>query len=721
MSNVLINKFKTIDDSRARLKSILEDKGIQPSSTSLPGLVEDVNKLDSIEKEPIWEGVDTTEPSSYFTPEIDIDAIYEADTHKDSYTNVAIYLIKVSDYEVNLPQNVITSFTKYKFSDNTTLYSAVSTNQSPSHNWDTSKDIVGPSGEKYRYIIGYSNTTSYNLGYTNLFQPFALVGYKGTYTSLDWRNVYIAPDYTEIKQAVKFTGNINGVGRNDQPNYNAKTFICNAESALNIGDRVFINMYNMRYIKITSEITGNTGMYYAFANLRDAYVYIHQVSNLTHECIFAYTHNCTFIFDIVNTGTREETGFSWEGRALLNQARNVRIKIGILNGFLGQSWTASGGNAAQDIELEIDEIFGYVQANALHRDRIHCKHLKIGTVHGFIGSSAFYHNPLCGSIKITKNSIATDNPTIGASAFEDTDVECIDFSDSDIISIGDNAFMNCKKLKELYLGYKVTTIGNYILRNTPNITTLTLPDSVTTINSSTLNQSYVRNFSTGNKLTTIPAELFKYNACIENIILGDAVTTLGDSCFANTSNLKYIKLPENISIIPASGFQNSGIQKIEVLGKILTLQANCFNNCPDLKEIDLSSVETIAANCFDHCGLDVVIPNTLTSCAEAAFYGVKTLKFPLAPFSNLNLSFHGMDKFKILDLFYSLPETSTVRTITISPSAGNSVTNADRKFWTGIQNLYVHEIDGSLAYCSSSDSDAIKLATYVANKNYTIS
>ena len=86
----------------------------------------------------------------------------------------------------------------------------------------------------------------------------------------------------------------------------------------------------------------------------------------------------------------------------------------------------------------------------------------------------------------------------------------------------------------------------------------------------------------------------------------------------------------------------------------------------------------------------------------------------------LNLSYNGFDKNSVLLFFYSLPVSEKAISITISPTRNNSVTNADRKFWSGIMNEYVHEVNGKLEYCKSSDEGATKLSLYMSNKNYTI-
>lgn len=480
-------------------------------------------------------------------------------------------------------------------------------------------------------------------------------------------------------------------------------------------------MNNLRYIYIDSDISGTSGMYHAFLHLRNCYCYIKQVSNLTNECIFYETDNCTFIFDTVNTGTREETGFNWHERTLFRWAKAVKLKIGTLNGSVGRS--LDDREDAEDIEIEIGDVMGNIGQDCMRRSAINCKGIKIDRVHGSLGAQAFYQNPIIGKITILPNVYPADNPAIGSNAFAFTDIEEVDFGQSDIKILGDTVFENCKKLKNIVYGRKLKSLGNNVFLGCDLIKTVILPESVTTITSETFRRAYIENIVLGNGITVIPEGAFFNTPELQYIKLGDNVTTLGNSCFAMTAQLKEIELPEHITTIPNACFHRSGIKKVTTLGNITQIEANAFAFCEELEELDISHVQTFGATCLRDTNLDVIIPASMTSCNSQAFYACKSIKFEIEPTIDLDLTHHRMNKYTILDFFYSLPVASISRTLTISPSAYNEVTDANRKFWAGISTAYVKEntTEGKLEYCSSSTTGAKTLAAYASAKNYTIS
>lgn len=719
MSNKLLNKLQILNNTRERLEEILEEKGLNTrGENGFPQLVENVNNLYPLDYEkPTWNGVDDTPPENYFKPEINIDEIYNNDINKENYTNVAIYLIKVNDYAANLPQNAINSFTKYKFSDSDSLYSAVSTNQSPAHTWNKDKDIIAESGEHYRYIIGYSNTSTYELAFNNTIAPHAFVGYKGTYTNLIWKREAIAPAYTEIKSNCRFTGAIAGTGYS---NYSAQTFICNAPSFTTMNNEAFRNNKQMRYINITSDFT-NTGSAntWVFAGLVDCYVHLSHANNITGDCYFAEMENCRVIINECKSGTRQETGFNWHERITFRAVRGLALKIDTMRGYIGESM-GNGSYRPYDVEIEIGEVFGHITNNAFHNDRIDCKGIKIGTVHGYIGNAAFYRNPLVGKIIIESNYTASDTNIIGDSAFFGTEIQCVDFANSDVTSVSNSAFGRCNKLTEIFWGRKLKSIGSQILYETRGIKTITLPDSVDTISDSAFLYSELEHIVFGSKMTTIPAGLFANTPSIKTIVLGDNVSKLNSSCFANTEKLERITLPSRISEIPASCFMNSGVKTVEVLGNLISIGENAFAYCEFLEELKLDGVETISNNAFLDTNFIVNVPSTLSTFGTSAFQGIKGMICNHQLSTALNLSYNGFDKNSVLPFFHSLPVSEKAISITISPTRNNSVTNADRKFWSGIMNEYVHEVGGKLEYCASNDEGATKLSLYMSNKNYTI-
>lgn len=201
MSNLMIDKLKSIDSTRKDLQTILEGKGVDltGSSKSLSSLVSNVSQL-SLNNEvnpDEWEGVTKREdPGTYWKGDedwrelIDIDAIMEADTN--NYTGKVFFLIRCSDNAVldtsatGYTQYAIVGLQAFRFSDSdeTTLSTTTA------HKFDSSKDIVAPNGERFRWIIGYTNaTTAVVLWQGAYFVPEAVVYWSGTYRGLCFEDI----------------------------------------------------------------------------------------------------------------------------------------------------------------------------------------------------------------------------------------------------------------------------------------------------------------------------------------------------------------------------------------------------------------------------------------------------------------------------------------------------------------------------------------------------
>lgn len=92
-----------------------------------------------------------------------------------------------------------------------------------------------------------------------------------------------------------------------------------------------------------------------------------------------------------------------------------------------------------------------------------------------INYNAFYY---CTSItSITFNSGLTE---IGEQAFYSTKISGVSLPDT-LITLGGYAFAYCSALSSITFGSSIETIGNYFCRNTSGITSLVIPDTVTSL------------------------------------------------------------------------------------------------------------------------------------------------------------------------------------------------------------------------------------------------
>lgn len=133
----------------------------------------------------------------------------------------------------------------------------------------------------------------------------------------------------------------------------------------------------------------------------------------------------------------------------------------------------------------------------------------------------------------------------------------------------------------------------------------------------------------GAKVTRIDTLAFEYCSDVTSIIVPDTVTSIGMDTFRGCKKLKKITLPNGITSIGLDAFAEcSGLSSINLPTSLKTLELGTFNGCSNLTEIVIpSGVTTMKADVFLNCtGLSqVVIPPGMVEIAPSSFYGCSKL------------------------------------------------------------------------------------------------
>ena len=774
MSNQFLNKLKNVETSRANLENILASKDIDVgTSKSLPSLVAQVSKLKNpnwTENDEKWQGlVEREAPVDYYKGDddwkdlINIDQIIE-DYDTTSYQGAVFMLFRVSaNPDDSWTSSYMSGFTAYRFSDNPT-----STITSAAHSWNDDEDIVAENGERFRWVLCFtSSTTSSAYWDARYLVPEAVVYYKGQFrgavccnfrsyynylsnysnesstdvsnTTIGTSGYYNSPKYFEIKEKVTcdlITGDTNTIFPR------LKTFICNGVVRSSIyGGR----LPNLRYFVYTNQVTPQYNTYFpsyieATENDRAYIKFSNPIKLRIGNCMGfkynsysdLYLSDCKYVSDFTyNSNCDMKFGYMISpGNSCLSYNFNCNIDI-------------------SDVSSVPDAMFYY------NKDT----NIKIGIIWGGIGTNAFLCcNKMNTDIICKSNSSTTYQ--IGGRCFFGTNIKLVDMSESRITSLGYNSngspsvsnyrdsytfalsdveviklsnfitsipqyeFYNMKHLKEIDLGTSLTSIGSRAFQFCTELETITCPNTLKTLGTEVFSDcSSLKTVNLGNQITSIPSSTFSRCSLLSNIILPNSLTSIGSNCFEYCYSLEEFTLPDEVTSLPNNCFLNcSSLRTVNTTGTINTLGEYTFDGCINLETLfDLSNVTTVGQYSFRNCSkLNITLPKSLTGIVAVTSFGQTGAKITcnteLELSDDLNLRDGDWTFENVLAFLYSLPtrEKQSAYTIYIGYLNGQGL------LWDYLDNKYVIEQDGKLVFTESSTEEAQTIQQYVNAKKWVL-
>ncbi|MFQ8923071.1 MAG: leucine-rich repeat protein, partial [Clostridium paraputrificum] len=232
--------------------------------------------------------------------------------------------------------------------------------------------------------------------------------------------------------------------------------------------------------------------------------------------------------------------------------------------------------------------------------------------------------------------------------------------------------------------YGVEHIGQNAFRDNRTITSIEIPDSVTTIEDYAFKgTSSLTNVTLGKGITIIRRFAFS-NSGITSIEIPDSVTTIERYAFNGTSSLTNVTLGNGLETIGNSAFENSGITSIEIPDSVTTIEDYAFNIASSLKNVTLGKgVTTIGNYAFSNSGItSIEIPDSVTSIGSNAFKGAVNLEEVTIGKGITNIS---------NDAFSNTPKLKLIKVNIVRLNAPEGVTNTQPWGAAGAKVLYIGE------------------------------
>ena len=202
--------------------------------------------------------------------------------------------------------------------------------------------------------------------------------------------------------------------------------------------------------------------------------------------------------------------------------------------------------------------------------------------------------------------------------------------------ICDRAFYN-NNYSSIHIPNSVTIIGNDTFGRCQDLTSITLPQNLKTINGNPFadwngelivkSENFI--YEDGVLFNKYKRKLIAYCSKNKDYEIPNSVTSIGDSAFSDCKNLTSIHIPDSVTSIGDSAFYGcENLTSIHIPDCVTSIGYCTFYDCVNLTSIHIpDSVTSIGDSAFTGCEnlTSIHIPDSVTSIENSAFAGCESL------------------------------------------------------------------------------------------------
>lgn len=135
----------------------------------------------------------------------------------------------------------------------------------------------------------------------------------------------------------------------------------------------------------------------------------------------------------------------------------------------------------------------------------------------------------------------------------------------------------------------------------------------------------------GKPVTVIGSLCFFETVGVTSVTISDSITTIEESAFYYCDKLISITIPDTVTKLGSRAFAwCNSLESVSVGSGITEIPDYCFNHCAALAAVEFpSNITSVGLRAFSYCEklADVVIPSTISEVKERAFAGCPSLEF----------------------------------------------------------------------------------------------
>ena len=178
-----------------------------------------------------------------------------------------------------------------------------------------------------------------------------------------------------------------------------------------------------------------------------------------------------------------------------------------------------------------------------------------------------------------------------------------------VTTIGNNAFYCCSSIDTLVIGNSVTSIGYSAFYGCGSLCSVVIPDGVTVIDSYAFCGTSIKSVVIPDSVTTIGSGAFsgglmgETNYHLESVVIGSGVTNIGWVAFASCTNLRSLVFKDGVTSIGDDSFRGcSSLNSVVIPNSVTNIGDSAFMNCSNLSSVVIGdSLTNIGKDAFKGC------------------------------------------------------------------------------------------------------------------------
>ena len=183
-----------------------------------------------------------------------------------------------------------------------------------------------------------------------------------------------------------------------------------------------------------------------------------------------------------------------------------------------------------------------------------------------------------------------------------------------VIKVGNSAFLNRRKLKEVVLNEGLVNIGKDAFAGSDSLESMTIPSNVDEIDLAAFYMCRsLKKVVLNEGLKKIRGQAFISCESLESITIPSTVANIEEGAFYECSNLKKVVLNEGLEKIDEYAFYGcSSLESITIPSSVAEIGSYVFNQCSNLKEVVcIEGLPRVESTAFCGCPLleRITFPN----------------------------------------------------------------------------------------------------------------